>query len=102
MLARKSPNDAINTFKLKLVNATLKHANEFLGAKYLPFADFDLFSEDDLPTNSDVTFVISQYIECAEKFRSDNIVIHRGVWCWNIDDPNIMLRTAAPKKLKKD
>jgi hypothetical protein len=100
MLAKKSPNDALNPFKLKFVNITLNQCNSFLGKRYLPFPDFECFSEDQMPSNSDATFIISQYIECAEKFRSDNIEQYHGVWWWKIDgqDEHTM-RAAAPKKL---
>lgn len=102
MLAKKSPNDAVNTFKLKFINSTLDQCNAFLGKKYRPFADFAVFAEDDLPSNSDTTFIISQYIECAEKFRSDNIVMQYGDWYWIVDgeeeDDRSMI-TAPPKKL---
>ena len=42
-LARKSPNDSLNKFKLKFVNKTLTSANDFLGASYKPLDDFDVF-----------------------------------------------------------
>ncbi len=99
MLAKKSPNDALNSFKLKFVNATLAQCNSFLGKPYHPFSDFELFSEDQMPSNSDATFIISQYIECAEKFRSDHIVQYGGNWWWSIDGEEHTMRTAQPKKI---
>ena len=99
MLARKSPNDAVNAFKIKFVNATLKECNIFFGERYKPFADFDTFSFEDLPSNSDVTFIVSQYIECAEKFRADNIVQSHGFWYWQIRADETKIRTSPPKKL---
>ena len=33
-LAKKSPNDAVNTFKLRFVNTSLNNCNKFLGKKY--------------------------------------------------------------------
>ena len=99
-LAKKLPNDAINTFKLRFVNGTLSQCNEFLGQRYRPFADFESFSADDMPSNSDVTFIISQYIECAEKFRADNIRREIDKWYWNFDDDGgAWIRTPTPKKL---
>src|SRR6266567_8821570 len=85
MLARKSPNDAVNVFKLKFVNSTLEQCNNLFGDKYRPFPDFETFGMDDVPSNSDVTFMVSQYIECGEKFRSDNILARGGVWWWKLD-----------------
>ena len=31
LLAKKSPNDAVNSFKLKFVNATLNQCNDLFG-----------------------------------------------------------------------
>ena len=105
-LAKKSPNDAINKFKLQFVNETIEKCNELIGEHYRPFADFKSFSLDEMPTNSDVTFILSQYIECAEKFRSDNVYNYGREWFWNIDDidPNDTeerIGTALPKKLTR-
>jgi hypothetical protein len=96
ILVKKSPNDA---FKIKLINSTLLQANKLLGKRYKPFDDFEQFDIDTLPTNSDVAFIISQYMECAEKLRADNISSEFGEWYWRGKSPRI--RTAPPKKLKK-
>jgi hypothetical protein len=101
VLAKKSPNDAVNSFKIRLVNSTLEKCNLFFGRKYAPFDDFNVFSEDDLPSNSDVTFIVSQYIECAEKLRSDNIYSDYEGWFWKLDDGGERIQTAAPKKIGK-
>ena len=103
-LAKKSPKDAINPFKLEFVNKVLTNFNELLGQDYRPFPEFDGFSSDDIPSNSDVTFILSQYIACAEKFRADNIYCQFGHWYWNIDDAdpedaNERIGTSPPKKL---
>lgn len=98
VLARKSPNDAVNTFKINFVTATLAQANKLFGAKYRPFTGFTLFDADNVPSNSDVTFIISQYIECAEKYRADHITRTAGQWHWDIAGGQD-LRTSPPKKL---
>lgn len=102
MLARKSPNGPVNAFKVKFVNTTLGQCNALFGDSYKPFKDFEQFSIDDLPSNSDLTFIVSQYIECAEKFRADHIkVLGTGRWVWQTDGRGDPIRTAAPKKLGK-
>ncbi len=102
MLAKKSPKDAVNEFKLKFINTVLSQCNSLFGKDNRPFADFETFAADSLPSNSDVTFILSQYIECAEKFRSDNIRIYSGVWWWRIDrEERPTIRTAPPKKIVK-
>lgn len=77
-LAKKSPNDGLSKFKIQLVNATLELANSTLGEKYRPFEGFIVFDADDLPSNSDVTMVVAQYLEEAERYRSDNVAIATG------------------------
>src|SRR5690606_37921877 len=79
-LAKKSPNDGLNKFKLKLVKSVIASANTILPAGYTPFGDFSQFLEEDVPSNSDVTLVITQYIEQVERFRSDNVTYHDYEW----------------------
>jgi hypothetical protein len=97
-LSKKSPSDAINPFKLKMINKVLIRANGILRTKYKPFEDFDSFEEDDIPTNSDATLILSQYYECMEKMRSDNIN-QNGFWLINGNKSDH--RTAPPKKITK-
>ena len=99
-LSRKTPDSAVNKFKLKLVNHCLTASNNILGDLYRPFEDFDHFEEDDLPTNSDVVVVLSQYLSCLEKLRADNIQQTRGFWHWRVQDGREDLKAAPPKKLK--
>ncbi|MFB0593943.1 hypothetical protein ACSZM9_04975 [Aeromonas hydrophila] len=109
LLSKKSPNDAVNKFKLKFVNNLLSQSNDYLADKYKPFNDFDSFDEDDIPQNSDVVFILSQYLQCFEKQRSDNVVIIGGAWYWRVEgneddkvdeDGMVLIRTVKPKKLK--
>jgi hypothetical protein len=102
-LARKSPNDALNKFKLKFVNAALAEALIVLGQKYSPLEGFTQFDEDDLPSNSDVTFIISHYLEEIERKRADNISSTYGGWCYTStkDSKDGQIRTAPPKKIEQ-
>jgi len=79
-LSKKSPNDAVNKFKLKLINNLLQTGNELLKGEYKALAGFDQFDEVDIPTNSDVTVVLAQYLNCLEKLRADNICQYGGQW----------------------
>lgn len=85
-LSKKSQNDALNKFKLKRINLVLQDCNILLGTKYKPFADFELFDEADIPTNSDGTLMLNQYLLCMEKLRTDNIVqdSFNYKWYWII------------------
>src|ERR1035437_4978603 len=60
-LAKKSPNDGVNSFKLKFANMVLSQCNELLEANYRPVGALKQFDPDDLPSNSDVTFIFAQY-----------------------------------------
>ncbi len=100
-LAKKSPNDAVNTFKIKFINTSVSNCNKFLGETYKPFDDFDVFDIDDVPSNSDVTFIISQFLEALEKYRADNIRCYMGSWTFKLEDSKEEIRTAMPNKLQK-
>lgn len=98
-LSKKSPNDGVNKFKLNLINKVLASANDVLGPSYRPFDDFAQFDVDDLPTTSDVTVVISQYMEEAERYRSDNVVLDRG-WKYVIDGRSSNIEASPPARIK--
>ncbi len=36
--------------------------------------------DDDMPFNSDLVFIFSQYIQCFEKLRVDNVIQIHGYW----------------------
>lgn len=82
-LSKKKPNDALNKFKLKFINGALEKLNRILGDD-CPFADFQLFDVDDLPTNSDVVVILAQYVASVYRFRVDNSDVNsqNHKWCW--------------------
>ena len=100
-LTKKSSNDALNKFKLKFVNQILDEANKLLGKNYVPFDDFEKFDDNDLPTNSDVTMMLGQYLNCMEKLRSENIENRHGYWYWKSDKGETSIRTLLPNKITK-
>jgi hypothetical protein len=108
ILARKSPNDGVNKFKLKFINEIILSGNKILGATYKPLDSFEKFDEDDLPSNSDVTFILSQYLNCFEKLRADNIYIEQKYdgnkyifeWYWFVNKSKSKIKTSPPKKIK--
>jgi hypothetical protein len=100
-LARKSPNDGINSFKLKLINKTIARANKLLGDEYVPFDDFDGFEEDDMPSNSDITMVIAQYLEEAERYRSNNVEQDLSKYYYKVGGKRTDVRAAPPTWSKK-
>jgi hypothetical protein len=100
-LSKKSQNDALNKFKLKFVNQILSGANQLLGESYKPFNDFSLFDNDEMPTNSDVAMILTQYLSCFEKLRADNVKQERIYWYWIIDGSQSDIKTVMPKKIKE-
>ena len=98
MLAKKSPNDALNKFKLGLVNSVLVKANTFLGNDGKPFNDFEQFDDAALPSTSDVLVLLSQYLAAFEKLRAQNIRTDGITWYWSGTEE---IPTAPPKKLKQ-
>lgn len=74
LLSKKSPTDSINPFKLKTINTIIEAANDVLGKSYKPVQEFDKFEDDDAPSTSDVVFIIAQYMEEIERFRTDHVV----------------------------
>jgi hypothetical protein len=87
VLSKKKPDDAVNKFKIKLINPVLEVANYFVSdKKYKPFADFELFREDDLPTNSDILVILSQYNACLEKYFEDSINYYERKYWWIVDE----------------
>lgn len=96
LLSKKSPDSPINKFKLKFINQLIEESNLFLGERYKPFEDFEKFEEDDIPFNSDVVLIISQYIKCLEKFKYDNIKRLSGTWYWNLADSDDEIKTSHP------
>lgn len=97
LLSKKSPNDALNKFKLKFVNKVISEANSLLGQKYKPFPDFEIFPEVEIPQNADAVLILAQYMACLEKLRADNVVQDRFIgWHWK----DTQIRTSVPQKIK--
>ncbi|MCY4420286.1 MAG: hypothetical protein OXC42_03415 [Gammaproteobacteria bacterium] len=92
LLSKKSPNDAVNKFKLGRINQALEAANNVLGSRYTPVEGFKKFEEDDAPSNSDVVFVLAQYLEEVQRYKADNTVIHnfKNVYVLNGKPSNVL------------
>jgi hypothetical protein len=99
-LSKKSPNDAVNKFKITFTNAVIAECNVFLGEQSKAIDGFLQFNVDDVPSNSDVTFVLSLYLQAIEKFRSDHIELMQGNWIYRTSDKD-KIRTCPPAKLRK-
>ena len=101
LLSKSKPDNPINKFKLSFINEVIAVANVILVGDFKPFRDFEVFDADELPTNSDVVMILSQYIDCLESFRCANInsTIYDGS-CWNTTD-NSKIKTHEPTRFRK-
>lgn len=84
ILSKKTPDAPLNKFKLKFLNDTLKKVNSILGNTHRPFPDFEMFSDDELPSSSDAVLMLSHYQKSMEQFRSDHsrrTLVAGSQWC---------------------
>ena len=99
ILSKKKPDDAINEFKLEIINKIIEECNGILKDNK-PFKDFKKFDKDLVPSNSDVVVILSQYISCFEKVRSENSVENMvNEFYWLIDNKKSNIRTSRPKQI---
>ena len=74
LLSKKKSDGQLNKMKIKMVNRVLGPLNELLKSesshKFL-----DTLSEDDMPTDSDVVLIISQYEKALSNFRDKYFII---------------------------
>ena len=98
-LAKKTANSALNPFKLKIDNQAVADANAVLGEEFLPIRGFTQFTDEELPSNSDVSMVLAQYLEALEVMRCRNIIRGSyGRWYWKVQDlPDEAMEAAEPR-----
>jgi hypothetical protein len=93
--AKRKSTEPVTNFQLRLINLVLAKANALLGANK-PIGDFEKFEPDDIPTVSDVSMVVAQYVESFEKIRCENIEKMFGNWVWK----GTNIATVAPRARK--
>ncbi len=104
--ALKKPHDPVNKFKIGLVNGVLNTINGLIGDENLPITGFRQFDDNNMPSMSDVSLVLDQYIHALEIFRSRNIELDGEddyTWIYIIDeeetgneDDYLVVKTAPP------
>jgi hypothetical protein len=99
-LAKRSPDDGVNKFKLRHINSILGAANKLMTPAQRPLSDFEQFDLVDVPTNSDVLVILRQYANCFEEVRAANISQFGGYWYWLINGERSGRRARPPAKLK--
>ncbi len=99
-LAKKRPNDAVNKFKLGLVNSSLVELNKILGDSK-PFSDFVAFELDQLPTNSDLRLMLAQYAASAYSHRTANTKqLPNSEWFWIVGKKTSNIHTTHPNRFE--
>jgi len=99
-LSKSKPDNPMNKFKLGFINEKVGEANTILKGDFKPFKDFTLFDLDQVPTNSDVVMVLSQYLDCLEAWRCAHIHYVNYIWYWDLSD-NSNIRTEQPSRYRK-
>ena len=84
-LSKKKPDAAVSKAKIRVVNRLLDKGREVLhGEDSLNF--LDLLDEDDVPQNSDVVLMLSQYDAAMEQFHTTYHSWNGIEDCWAIED----------------
>ena len=99
VLSKGKPDNPTNKLKLRFVNEKLSEANRLLTGEFKPLGEFSLFDDADLPTNSDVVMILSQYMDCLEGWRCAHVRLDNGFWYWDTDDETI--RSEKPSRYRK-
>jgi len=76
LLSKKKSDGQLNKMKIKIVNRVIEPLNELLknesSHKFL-----DILNENDMPTNSDVVLIISQYERALLSFKNKYYLIDK-------------------------
>ena len=76
-LSSKKPDETLNVFKVKRINLLLEQANALL-KDLKPYDDFEIFTEDLLPSNSDALMILELYLEAFKRYWINNST--HGSW----------------------
>ena len=68
-LSKKKPDTPLNTFKVKSINRILEPSKEMFKKENM-YSFLDILDVDDIPTNSDVVLVLSQYMKSMNIFHN--------------------------------
>lgn len=77
ILSKKKSDEHLNKMKIKMANRVLEPLNELLKNE-TSYKFLDLLNEDDMPTNSDVVLIISQYKKALSNFKDKYFVADRN------------------------
>jgi len=94
-ISNKKPNDEINQFKVKILNDLLTEINQLFENANIQITKFPLFIDEELPTYSDINFVLSQFLEKMDYFRFQNTIDQFGIVYWNFENKNICVTKSS-------
>ncbi|MEH2373064.1 hypothetical protein [Nostoc sp.] len=83
-LSKKKPEAVLNKSKMKIVNRLLQSCRKILASE-ASFDYLDLIDEDDVPQNSDVVLMLSQYVAAMNQFHSTYYGSDGEKYRWFID-----------------
>jgi hypothetical protein len=101
VLSKSKPDGPVNKFKLRHINEKLAEANELLTGMHKPLKEFSQFEDADLPTNSDVVLILSQYLEGLEGWRSSQMKRIDYSYYWDIKSGE-KIESQSPTRFKKE
>ena len=84
-LSKKKPEAALNKSKVAMVNRLLEKCREVL-ADEMSLQFLDLLDGEQLPQNSDVVLVLSQYDSAMKQFRQDHTRSKGYDRVWDVED----------------
>ncbi len=99
-LSKSKPDNPLNKFKIRFINQALAQANTLLDDQHRPIDGFEQFTEELLPSYSDVLIVLTQYVSALEGWRSANAIKVGYNWQWNIKG-NRARSTEPPTRFRR-
>lgn len=95
--------DHISEFQYRIIVSLLEDSNIILGYDYAPGFSWNLLTDvGEKMSRNDIIMLLSQYIQCMDRFRSDNVTGDGDHWYWIIEGERTDIRTSIPLKLRPD
>ncbi|MCH8226288.1 MAG: hypothetical protein IIC97_10510 [Chloroflexi bacterium] len=83
-LSKRRPNDAVSVAKIKVVNRLLVKCHGIILEDEASVEYLDLLDEDNVPLNSDVVLMLSQFVVAMQEFNSNyyryNALLGKHEW----------------------
>ena len=98
-LSKKKQESPLNSYKVKALNRILVPLKELLINEDV-YSFLDILETDDLPTNSDVVLILSQYKKAMDMYYKRYYVIDKDTrsYKWSLEP---LLKTTSTKRQKQ-